>query len=189
MKTSLGNLRRLIREVIIKEASDDVVYKPELELEELIGAMAPDDISPVDYVDVDTGEIYLEKGKPARTSKFHPQHGEDRATLRAAKQAKLDADEAEWAKRDAEFEAEEERIKAGYVAAYEAAVKEFAAGATDSVRDNPDVDPSDIATDMADNFFYNYISWKTWARVLGISKEEMKSAVSEACYEAMINGQ
>ena len=175
---SIHLLKRLIKEVI---------YQTETDLEETIAAMGPDDIAIDDYVDSDTGEIVLEKGKLARSCPMHPQYTIDRQEKQAARDAELIAMHDEWDKDDAEYEAEEERIKAGRIAEYEAAVKEFAEGAADFVSGNPDVDPSDVATDMAENFFHVNVSWMTWARTLGISKAEMKSAVSEACYEVMIN--
>lgn len=177
MKITVGHIKRLIKEAL--ELQPD-------ELEETIAAMGPDDVAADDYVDSDTGEIVLEKGNLARSSLLHPQNIIDRQEKQRARDAELIAMHDQWDKDDAEYEAEEERIKAGRIAEYEAALKEFAAGAADFVNDNPEVDPSGVATDMAENFFHVYVSWMTWARTLGISKEEMKGAVASECYEVMI---
>jgi hypothetical protein len=71
MKIKLGKLRKLIRESVLIESIVEVPYE---ELKSMIASMDPDEIATQDYIDTDSGEVFLEKGEPAKNSRLHPNY-------------------------------------------------------------------------------------------------------------------
>ena len=70
------------------------------ELERVIGAMDPDQVADADYVDAETGEIVLEKGKKARTSGFNPGYEEDQVARFERSAAKRAEEDELWRQED-----------------------------------------------------------------------------------------
>lgn len=175
MRTTIGRLRRLVTEA---------TYLSEPELSAKIAAMGPDDVADDDYVDADSGEVVLEKGKKARTSRSHSQHGTDYAERQAQKRATRDAEMSALDAEDAEYEAS----RPDPVKEYHEAVAAFAANWSDWSSEGMGTAPEDAANDAALGFFTDNPKWRTWARALYMSKAEMQSAVAEFVYEAMTNG-
>lgn len=193
MKITIRKLKSLISEAL--QQKDGAYWGTYEELDRSISAMDPDTVADRDYIDIDTGEIYLDKGQQARMSFLHPKHAEDHAAYRKiqkdlddaeyeAEMAQLDAEEAQWAQEDA---AEESRREAEINAArteFEQAVQTFAQGALDYAGSEHEFDQ--IAMDMAENFFHTNPQWKIWSRLLGMSRDDMKSYVAEMAYEASL---
>jgi hypothetical protein len=182
VKLRLGTLKRLLREAYIE--------KPMSELEKTIAAMGPDDVAVDDYVDTETGEIYLEKGQKARTSSMHPQYVKDHQEKRKAQQAAWAEEDARDAKEDEEWEASQHAERASAEAAWTAALSEYAGNWTDFEKEmgGEDVDLQSAAMDAAGGFFHYYPQWKQWAAKLDMKKEDIQSAVADFVYEAMLTG-
>lgn len=163
----------------------EYVEKPEAELKRLIAAMDPDDVAEDDYIDSDSGEIYLEKGRKARTSALHPEHSRDRQEKRSAR-------DAEWAKEDAAWEDERSQAARDAEDAWMSALEEYAqnwTGFQAEVGDEYNLDyAQSAAMDAAEGFFYQYPEWKRWAAELDMKKTDMQSAVADWVYEAIIDG-
>lgn len=168
----------------------EYVEMPLADLEKRIAAMGPDDVADDDYVDSDTGEIYLEKGHKARTSALHPEYVRDRAARAAADREARRLEDEQWAKEDAEWEAEQERSRQESQKAFDAAVREYAGNWTDWRKSMGDeeVEEQSVAMDAADGFFYQFPDWKRWAAELGMRKADIKSMVADFVYEAIITG-
>lgn len=68
---------------------------------------------------------------------------------------------------------------------YNAALRKFA----DEWGDNSisDIDPEDVAHDIARNFFSEYPEWETWADELDLTQDEILSDATDYVYEAMIS--
>lgn len=174
MQTTLGKLRALLREAIREDGT--VMWGSKKDLDHSISAMDPKTLATHDYVDEDTGEIYLEKGQPAEKSVLHPDHV---------------APVNRWSLPDESDEVEEEvddfDQRDSARREFEDAIKEFAANSASYTMDNSDVDPMDVASDMAESFFHQFPQWKMWAQVLSMTRQDIKSAASEAAYEVMIS--
>lgn len=187
LRVTMGMVRRMLR-----EAEGDWVEKPVAELERIIAAMDPNEESTEDYVDADTGEIVLEKGKKARTSPLHPQNVIDHQEKRKARDAEWERQEAEWAKEDEEYEASKERARQESQEAFDKAVRDYASNWTDfrqSMGDEWDDDMGQSAAmDAAPGFFHQYPEWKRWAAELGMQKEDIRSMIADFVYEAITTG-
>lgn len=178
-----------------KNALREEVMRPLAELEPIIAAMGPDDLADDDYIDSETGEFYLEKGRPARSSELHPEYGRDRVAARVVRDEENAREEAEWAKEDEEWENEKARSKQEAEAAWMAALSEYAGNWTDFKQSmSADFDGegdmgSTAAFDAALGFFHHYPDWRRWAAELGMKKADMQSAVADFVYEAITTGQ
>lgn len=184
MKLLFKNLQELIREALREDG--DSFWGTEQELDRSVSAMDPDTVADHDYVDSDTGEVVLSRGELARKCRFHPQYLLDRQEKAKERQARLDAEEAQWELEDAEYEREEEEHKRQARIDLDAAVAKFAESCKDYMIDNPDVDPSDIVSDIAESFFFQNPDWVSWAGLLGMSRRSIKSYVADMAYEAMM---
>ena len=100
MKTTIRQIKRLIREAL-REATG-TMWGTKEELDHSISAMDPETIVDLDYVDVDTGEVYLEKGQSAGESRLHPEYARQAEVERVARDQSWADEEAQWAKEDAE---------------------------------------------------------------------------------------
>ena len=177
---SISSLKKLIKEALEAPAS---------EIAQVISSMSADDLAAKDYVDSETGEVVLGKGEKARTSSLHPQHKIDRKEAQSQRHARYLKDEEDWAKEDEEWELTKQKVKNDADAEYTAAVREFAANWTEFKQEHEsDEDLESNASDAANGFFHDYPEWKHWAAQLRLSKNDIKSAVSEFVYEAMMTG-
>lgn len=168
----------------------EYIELPLADLEKRIKAMGADEVADDDYVDSDSGEIYLEKGLKARTSQLHPEYLRDRAARAAADREARRLEDEQWAKEDAEWEAEKDRSKQEAQAAFDAAVREYAGNWTDwrqSMGDE-EVEEQSVAMDAAAGFFHQFPEWKRWAAELGMKKADIQSMVADFVYEAIITG-
>lgn len=179
MKTTIRNIKRLIQEALHEK--DGAMWGTREELDQSISHMDPNSVADKDYVDIDTGEIYLEKGETAGTSMLHPQHDEDVAAYSNLQQQ---LDDEEYA--DEEDELDQSDVVQNVRAEFDAAVAEFAASATDVTSTYPDEDPAGLMHDLADGFFVQYPRWRTWASLMNMSKQDMQSYVAEMAYEAVV---
>lgn len=183
LRVTMGMVRQLIREA-------EGIEKPMAELEKLIAALGPDEPAPEDYIDSETGEFYLEKGHKARTSALHPQHVIDMQARTAADREARRLEDEQWAKEDAEWEAEQDRSRQEAQTAFDAAVREYAGNWTDwrqSMGDE-EVEEQSVAMDAALGFFHQFPDWKRWAAELGMKKADIQSMVADFVYEAIITG-
>ena len=180
MKISIRNLKNLLKEMI---------EKPLVELEPLIASMDPDDVADDDYVSSDTGEFHLEKGKKARTSPLHPEYKQDKAAKKAERDAEYARQQTEWDAEDEEYEASKAAANTQLQASYEDAIREYAGNWVNFRREFEDAfeagEGETVAADAAEGFFANFPDWKQWAYGLRMSKEEMKSSVADFIYEAI----
>lgn len=177
MKTTVRRIKLLIREALREE--NGVIWGTREELDRSISSMDPETVADSDYVDVETGEVYLEKGQLARISMLHPKHAEDRAAF-SSLQNQLDdqedaAEEAELDQSDAVQNARGE---------FEAAIAEFASSVDDVASAHPDEDLEGLMSDIADGFFVQNPRWRAWATLLNMSRDDMKTYVAEMAYEA-----
>lgn len=76
MKTTIKKLKSLIRETLQDDGR--TVSGTEEEIDQSISHLDPDKIVDRDYMNSETGEIYLSKGEVARRSFLHPQNLKDR---------------------------------------------------------------------------------------------------------------
>ena len=173
MRTSIKNLRRVIQEEI--EATEP-------ELRSIIAQMDPNQVADDDYFDTDTGEVYLEKGRRARSSELHPQYKLDRDEKRRARDIELAAEEESDRAEEEEWERSRAQAYEDAETAFQGAVREFASDWTGNEHSEH---AADVAPDAAENFFYQYTQWKEWARMLGLSRDIIKSIVADEVYEAM----
>lgn len=177
MRTSIKDLKRVVREAF--EA-------PKPELRKVIAAMDPDQVSDDDYIDNETGEVYLVKGALARKSVLHPQDKVDRRARdierRRTRDIELAAEEEAWRAEDDEWEATRAKASDDAEAAYQDACREYASF---WVGDEHSAEAQDVASDAAEGFFSYYPRWKEWAQRLGLSRADIQSAVADYVYEAM----
>lgn len=161
-KITVGALRRIIRETVASE----MVQQPLDQLRKTISAMSPNDVATTEYVDTDSGEIYLSKGDLARDSVLHPQHAADREEL--ARQRK------KWAEEDSK--PQEERLRRD--------VQKFASNWSKFTEESDDIPPEDAAHDAALIFFTYFPQWKDGSE--DMTYDEILSWVIDEVYEAMI---
>lgn len=177
MKITLGRLRSLLREAIVQ--------KPLPELEQIISAMDPDEISPDDFADSDTGEVHLEQGKKARTSRLHPQFEQDATNAWDLKRGEREAEEARDASEDEEYEDLLSRNRNSSQGEFESALKEYAENWVGH-EVNHGGDAQADAFDAAEGFFHAYPQWKKWARNCDMTRDDILSAVADFVHDAMI---
>lgn len=164
----VGDLRRIIREAY---GTPEMVEQPLEQLRQTISAMAPNDIATTEYVDSDSGEIYLSKDELARKSVLHPQYAEDRAELARMRK--------KWAEEDAEDELEED----DYIQ-LASDVKEFASNWSNFEEESPgDISPEEAASDAARGFFVDYPQWRNGSNEM--SRSDILAWVVDEVYEAM----
>lgn len=127
-------------------------------LRDAISKLPADAKAKQDYIDDDTGEIVLERGQRADTCRLHPAYKPPRKWYEPAPDAEDDED-------------------AGYAAAeraYATASRTYAAQFAGELDD-----PDSQAPDAAEGFFSEYPKWREWARILRLSRRDIKSAVAE----------
>lgn len=202
MRVRLGRLKRLI-----DEAVGDERYMDEEQARMFVMDMDGDDIADADLIDEETGEVYLRQGQSYHESPWSPDHKVDPHRAEADEvyaqragvwddyhendeddQVGLDDLISSW--KDDEY-AEEDRLRKEF----HDAVKEWAEGWGDAWLDmkhgqypEGDGPPApDVAYDAADSFFFQHHDrWRNWARVLGMSAQNMKEILADYAYDAMV---
>lgn len=157
-------IEEAIHEEAISEGLNDDVYLPRRELLDLIASMDPEEIAAGEYIDEDTGEVLLAAGQKAGSSYVHPDYVH-------VKRPGGHVDEP--MPYDDELSLEDE---------YQDAIEAYAADFSGESRD----DPEGMADDAAEGFFALNPEWKTWSTALGLTKSEMKSAVTDLIYTQMM---
>ena len=170
MKIKLSQLRKIIKETV----SVDMVEEPLEQLRKTISAMAPNDVAATEYVDSESGEIYLSKGDLARDSVLHPQWTEDRDELARLRK--------KWAEEDAAADYNEPEEDDSIQLASD--VKEFASNWSSFEEESPDITPEDAASDAALGFFVDFPQWRNGSNEM--SRSDILSWVVDEVYEAMI---
>jgi len=170
----------------------ETVLLPHDDLKQMISSMPADDVAVDDYVDEETGEVYLAKGKPARSSTMHDQHLIDRASKKSQADAASDAENERWDQEDAEYDEYKLGVSNQVQREFESAVKEYADGFANygSEYSMGDFERDDFlqgaAPDAAEGFFASY-DWRKWAQWLGMSRDEMKTFVTDEIFEKMLS--
>lgn len=184
MKIRLGTLRSLIREAVHEK--NGAMFGTREELDRSISDMDAETVADYDYVDSDTGEIYLERGKPAKSSSLHPQYGIDK---QAARDAKTLADDARDQADEDDWYASQEDEKSAALAEYDQALDQWKEQCQGAARDlafeNPEFDAQTVASDMADGFFHQFPNWHKWARLLKLNHRDFKDLIVSDTFEAM----
>ena len=157
-------IEEAIHEEALSEGLGDDVMLPRRELLDLIATMDPEEVAGGEYVDEDTGEVLLARGQKAGSSYVHPDYEH-------VKRPPGHMDGPTWY--DDELSVEDE-----YQDAIEAYAADFAGESHD--------DPQGMAADAAEGFFSLNPEWKTWASTLGISKADMRSAVTDLIYSQLM---
>lgn len=175
MKTSIRQLKMMINEAL--HDKDGVTWGTYEDLDRAISHMDPDTVAEKDYVDSDTGEIYLEKGQQAKKSRLHPDW---------VRTSKLRSWEAEGPDEDDDDEAIEFDPRETAQREFDAAVKSFAESCKDyDAKDEYEVEQ--IVPDLAESFFVQNPLWRSWCRWLDMNRADMKSYVADMAHEAMIS--
>lgn len=160
-------IEEAIHEEALSEGLGDDVMLPRRELLDLIATMDPEEVAGGEYVDEDTGEVLLARGQKAGSSYVHPDY-------KHVKRPSGHMDGPTWHDEyDAELSLEDE-----YQDAIEAYAADFAGESHD--------DPKGMAADAAEGFFALNPKWKTWSSTLGLSKSDMKSAVTDLIYSQLM---
>jgi hypothetical protein len=189
------------KKTLIREALMDDMYMSEDDAKQFILSQDGDEVTDVDIIDEETGEVYLKAGDDFCQSPWSPDHKLDKkradkdetyAERAGVWQDYFGPGSANYDEEDDDYEADSwDRYQKGREAdrqAWYAAVEEFAGQYTDFKQEVPDVSPEDAAGDVSDNFFLFYPDWQTWARSLEMNKQSMKEALVDYVYEAMISG-
>lgn len=174
--------------LLVKEAFDNF-HMSEDKLRSKISSMDADEISTLNFVNSETGEIVLSKGEKARTSEFHPQYDLDFDDGIKQANSSWEAEKAKWYAEDEEraanAESARELTQKKASIAYKNAVKKYADNWSNFAQENPDVDAEDACADAADGFFYDNPNWMHWSKILILSRSEIKSYVVDMVYNAM----
>lgn len=160
--------------ILIKEILDNSYIASEEELKSIISKMEPDWAAEYDYVDDDTGEIVLEKGVQARFSHLHPQYEIDKQIKQQEKQIAYNQEF------DNDQNIMEQQLDTSIVTFVESIDVE-------DLRQFEDIESA--VTDIAENYFWQYPGWKTWAAdcVPPRKKSDIKMQIAEMIYEKSIN--
>jgi len=182
-KLDIKKLKSLIKE------SFNNFHMSEDDLKSKISNMDANEISSLNYINSETGEIVLSKGEKARTSQFHPQYELDFENNAKQKSSEWETEKAKWYAEDEEraanAESARELTQKKASIAYKNAVKKYADNWSNYTQENSDVDPEDAAPDAADGFFYDNPNWMRWSKILILSRSEIKSYVEDMVYDAM----
>lgn len=161
-------IEEAIHEETLFEGLGDDVYLPRRELLDLIAAMDPEEVAGGEYVDEDTGEVFLARGQKAGSSYVHPDYKHVKRPSRYM---------------DDEPDYEGVEPTGNVQNQYQTAIEMFAADFEGEKFD----DPEGAAMDAAESFFVLNPEWKMWGPALGLSKADMKSQVAELIYSNLVN--
>jgi hypothetical protein len=154
------------------EGYDEMSYD---EFCEMVASRPGTDVFSNDVVDPNSGEVYAEKGQKYSDISCHP----DYKYVRPSWMSDVYDDDEDEDDEDEDEMGNDSRQQ------YEAALEEFVSNVGGVGADFPDVDPQDIAVDLAQGFFHTYSDWKIWARDLDMSKSEMLSAVADFVHDRL----
>jgi hypothetical protein len=175
-------LRKLIKETIAEEqfmSVDDAI--------DLISSKPADEVAPHDIVDEDSGEVYVATGQAYGTSVLHPEFKAKLQQKQAAKRAEYEAIEAEDERASASESSDASEEFDSALTEFSDAWRGYNADIYTMYNDEGTTSPEAAAQDVADDFFSDYPQWKTWARQLDMTREDIRSAVVDRVYDAMIH--
>lgn len=160
-------IEEAIHEETLFEGLGDDVYLPRRELLDLIAAMDPEEVAGGEYVDEDTGEVFLARGQKAGSSYVHPDYKHVKRPSRYM---------------DDEPDYEGVEPTGNVQNQYQTAIEMFAADFEGEKFD----DPEGAAMDAAEGFFVLNPEWKMWGPALGLTKSDMKSHVAELIHSNLM---
>lgn len=179
--------------------NESVIYESPFDdtednLRKVISDMKPDQLATDDYVDVNSGEVVLGAGEPARKSPLHPQYTSDRNERETARKAKRDAELAILDKEDEEYEEEKLTTAQKNRHDFNSELNKFLVGFEGWALDNQNNTSDDVhdlasgaAHDIAQDFLRSYPIAMHVARDEGMTKQNMLSMIAELIYEKMIS--
>lgn len=175
VKVRVRTLKESVRDSLLRE----YIEMDELEASRFIASKASSDIAADDIVDEETGEIYIEKGKPYGSSILHPDEAGRAEEYRAKRFSDLDAEDD-----DGDFDPYDDGSNPQ--AELEALIRDFASTWEDSgILDDLGSSASDIAHDAAESFFWQNQDWKKLADAVGINKGDLYGWVADEVYSAL----
>lgn len=186
MKITTSALKRIIIEAVRSHER----YMSRADAEELIASMDSDAVARYDIIDEESGEIYVNAGDSFGESQLSPYHKPKPSKhIRSRFKPADDIDDDDESVTDMLAREESEAR-----AAWEAALREYADNwrgwayehAEEYGLDDPGAAAQDSASDAADGFFSQNDDWRDWARKLRLSRSEMKAAVGDYVYDAMM---
>ena len=180
MRVTVKKLKQLISEGLDEFGT---FWGDDEELHHAIAVMRPDDVAEHDYINVDTGEVVLDKGKAARTSSLHPQFEKDWQAKRDAKRKQEDEEEARLDAEDAEYERRAKAQDYDVEAAFMDAVKEYAEGYGADY--DAGGEPQDIAPDAAENFLLTHPEWRKFAWISKMNRADVKDLVADYVFQEL----
>lgn len=168
-RLSAGDLRKIIKEEIhsIFTNLNEGIYGEKNALISTITSLDPEYIAVKDYIDDDSGEVFLAAGQKAKTSPYHPSYKKKRPSWY------MD-EEPDFENVDPPSNAQNQ---------YQTAIEMYAADFTGENFENPE----GAAFDLADTFFVLHPEWKMWSKSLGISKADMKNQIADLIFNEMNN--
>lgn len=189
MKITLNKLKQVVVEEIqrLNEATEEdpdkfTIYGTREELDKRISSMDPFTVAEDDYVDSDTGEVYLARGEPAMSSSLHPQH-QDQSGSRGMNswseddQMDFDAENAEAAITYDSVNAHDDLV---------ALINDFADG-HHGLDKELNVAPEHAAPEHADSFFLLRPEWRELAMQANLSKRAVREIVIDSVYNALMS--
>lgn len=191
----------MLKRIVAEAMRQHERYVAESDAEEMIASADGDAIVPYDIIDEETGEVYLRAGDSYGDSPFSSDHRVDRKRAERdeayAKRVGLwddlhkpdeDDDEEDYFDRldREEREAQEEWREAckEYAASWRGWAYEHAEAHGEGT--DPDQAAQGSAADAADGFFHEHSEWRRWARAMQMSRTDMKSAIADFIYDAMM---
>lgn len=186
MQLTVRALKRIISEAMRTHER----YMTRDDAEKLIASMDGDAIAQYDIIDEESGEVYATAGDPFGESQLSPYHVPKKVFGRMhGKNVQLDDGDIDDV--DDEIVQDEESVREEWLAALTSYASGWRGWAYENAEEyGDDVDPDQAAqgsaSDAADGFFYEHSDWQRWASALGMTRADMKSAVSDYVYEAMM---
>jgi hypothetical protein len=167
MKLTAGMLRQIIKEEVsrtlsenerVMRMSSESMEMSRAEAEEWLRSCDPRQVLDQDIFDPETGEIYAHAGETCGIAQQRLNPSPKSSTMKSPD---------------------------SYWDDYNAALRKFAEEWGDS--SISDLDPQDVAPDIARNFFSEYPEWEMWSDELDLTEEEILSDVTDHVYEAMMS--
>lgn len=178
-------------------------YMSAEDAQEYIESMDGDEVTEVDIVDEDSGEVYLSAGDEFRKSPWNVDHKADKQrALEDPTYAKRfglpyecpecgeDVYPEEYdihSKRCGKTETFDDEPQEDDYNKLVTAVEEFAENwlGMSGELDAQGLSAEDAAQDAYVNFFYDYPDWKKWASAAGMTKADVMSLVTDLVYDAI----
>lgn len=188
MKISISSLKKIINEIGAPKFTRKkpmqfdkpalTVYVTPVELESIVSMAKPTEIRNYDYVDIDTGEVLWIAGTPASECRLSAYYQQQKAEEKAAMDQAYAEEQESWAAEDAAYEQEKEAEREHVFREFTSAMKQYAEDARADAAATYGNDIENYAVDLAQAFLHTY-PWQQAARKLGMSKEDVLSAIAD----------